>query len=262
MDDMLVPLMVWECYPSAPRANSSTLRELAAAADAMSESDLVARVIRKEQSYSLAPANAVMSTVRPCYEVRGGGVGPRFPALLGKMSAANKRYRLLKELQAHMSKQVSANKMEVGLEYLRALHNALTRPLIEQEVAGVPAVLDTMEEYGITREDWNTVLELAEWSNAPLPAVPTQAKTQLTNQYKKRHESKGMSRSKATKAPNVLFDVDAEDDEGDGGALADEGEAGRSDEDVDISNDKLVKRVTGKEATKKKAAAKRKSRNE
>jgi replication factor C subunit 1 len=111
IDDMLVPLMVWECYPSAQRANSSTLRELAAAAESASESDILNRAIRKDQLFTLAPAHAVMSTVRPCYLVRGGGVAPRFPALLGKMSATNKRYRLLKELQAHMSRQVSANKV-------------------------------------------------------------------------------------------------------------------------------------------------------
>lgn len=36
--------------------------------------------------------------------------------MAGKTSTTNKRYRLLKELQAHMSLRVSANKSEVRAE--------------------------------------------------------------------------------------------------------------------------------------------------
>ncbi len=49
---------------------------------------------------------------------------------LGKTSTTNKRYRLLKELQSHMTLQISANKSEVGLDYLPMLKTKLTQPLI------------------------------------------------------------------------------------------------------------------------------------
>lgn len=259
---MLVPLMVWECYPSVS-GPSASIHTLASVSDATSESDAMGRAIRKDQLYTLSPAHAVLSTVRPCF-LGKGPVPPRFPQLLGKMSATNKRYRLLKELQAHMSKQVSANKLEVGLDYLRVLHGALTRPLIEEEVQGVPQVLDTMEEYGLTREDWTTVLELAEWSNSRELHIGTQAKTQLTNQYKKRHGGRNaVSRARATAAPNVLYDVEVDDEDGEG---ADDGPANAGEdsdgEGQEFRNDSLAKRVGNNTKSKKKPAAKRKNRSE
>ena len=118
-----------------------------------------------------------------------------------------------------------------------------------------------MEEYGLTREDWTTVTELAEWSTSNFAAIPTQAKTQLTNQHKKRHDLRhGVSRARNSKAPNVLFDDRGEDEDGEDGGVGEENNASQEGSDDDVANDKFVKRVANTKP--KKAAAKRKNRSE
>jgi len=106
------------------------------------------------------PLHSIASCVRPAYFMHGNIGQPNFPATLGNMSKSGKNFRLLKELQLHMRLHISGDKTDVRQSYLPSLLPRITKPLIDQGAAGVPEVIDTMDVYWLTKEDWQSVHDL------------------------------------------------------------------------------------------------------
>jgi hypothetical protein len=104
---------------------------LAAAANTISEGDLVATAVMRKQRWELAPFLGIMSAVAPGFLMSGGlsGGQARFPGWLGKNSTATKNWRLGRDLHSHMMAHTTAGKLQTLLCYLPALHYALTQPL-------------------------------------------------------------------------------------------------------------------------------------
>lgn len=151
-DYSLVPLLIQENYlknvPAIAMELSQgndkllaakTMELLSSAADAISEGDLVDRMIFRNNNWSLMPTHAITSFVRPAFFAHGrawqgnaafGAYG--FPSYLGKNSTLGKNVRLLREMQAHMHLNISADKNEVRQSYLPTLAKVLTQPLIAE----------------------------------------------------------------------------------------------------------------------------------
>lgn len=97
---------------------------------------------------------------------------------LGQNSKQNKLQRQLGDLQIRMRLKVSGDKAEIRQSYLPALFPHVVQPLVDDGVVsftsrichGLPAnghrqgavddVIDFMDEYFLSREDWDTLVEL------------------------------------------------------------------------------------------------------
>jgi replication factor C subunit 1 len=130
--------------------------------------------------------HAVVSTVRPCFFTHGAMTSQyQFPSWLGQYSKAAKGQRLLREIQQHLRLKVSGDKTELMLHYLPVLADKLSKPLDTLEVTkvliqGINEVISFMDEYYISREDWDSIMELG--FQDKVKAIPTKVKTAFTRQ--------------------------------------------------------------------------------
>ena len=124
-----------------------------------------------------------------------GHIGkPEFPQWLGNNSKKGKYDRILQELQHHSRLtyviivytlqyivicSCSCNKREFSMDYLMYLRNKLTCPLTtkvhiaimlhctlvcSKGTEGVPEVVEGLNEYNLTREDWDNLIEVGHYS--------------------------------------------------------------------------------------------------
>jgi replication factor C subunit 1 len=137
------PLMTREAGLTGKAKVANQIKLLSEAADSISDSDLLETAQRNENSWSLLPLHAALSTIRPCFFVHGNltstgsgfyGGGYGFPSWLGQYSKQSKGRRILRELQVHMRLAASADKDQVVLNYLPVLTKLLTDPLVLRDV--------------------------------------------------------------------------------------------------------------------------------
>ena len=191
----LVPLMVHENYRSTRPAcvNASNkldhLRQLAKASDLISQSDLVNQRIRSgEQQWSLLPFHAILSTVYPAAEIQGQITGRiNFTSWLGQNSKKMKFDRMVQNLQYHTCTRTRTNNVDLRLHYVPFLRDRLLAPLAKHGADGVSDVLETMDEYYLTKENFDNVLELAVHGSMKFDDVykklPTAVKSGFTRKY-------------------------------------------------------------------------------
>jgi replication factor C subunit 1 len=172
-DHEFSPLMLQENYLgthpmlalnySGKEKNLKTLELTSQAADSISDGDLVDRMIHgSQQQWSLMPTHAVFSFVRPASFVSGNTAGnqTRFTAWLGKNSSTNKLSRMVKEIQAHMRLRCSGDRHEVRQQYIPVLWTELVQKLQKEGKDAVPAVIDLMDSYFLTKDDFDAIMEL------------------------------------------------------------------------------------------------------
>ena len=136
----------------------------------------------------------------------GGSFGPmmQFPSYLGQFSKASKYNRLVKEIQIRMRLKISGDKNEVRQSYLPALFPALTQPLLKQGVDAVEPLIEFMDSYYLSKEDWDTILELGIGRNdgqKVLDNIPTATKSAFTRTYNKNAHPQPFL--KATAGPKI-----------------------------------------------------------
>ncbi|KAI8618709.1 replication factor RFC1 C terminal domain-containing protein [Chytriomyces sp. MP71] len=283
-DFSLIPLMIQENYikmdPALAGENSrppkekemETLDCLSKAADSIAFGDIISSVQMKTQNWGLLPFHGVTSTLRPAFFTHGSlvsqghwGGGYAFPSWLGKNSNQGKNMRLLKEIQLHMRLHVSADKNEVRQTYLPALAPLLTLPMAQDvSPSGVEQVIQTMDEYYLTREDWDSILEigLEECGLKALTAdIPTATKSSFTRTYNKTNHPKPymtaslLSKSRGGVGGGMSGVPDLEEAvENDEPTAGDEEESEEQDED-DVGGDRLIKKKVKSAAAMKKAGS-------
>ncbi|KAF2862546.1 DNA replication factor C, large subunit [Piedraia hortae CBS 480.64] len=173
-DHEFAPLMLQENYLNASpqRANRfdgkrkklAVLDLVSRAADSISDGDLVDRMIHgSQQQWSLMPVHAMFSFVRPASFVYGSLAGSgqtRFTQWLGKNSSQGKLMRMVRELQGHMRLRVSADRHEVRQTYVPVLYELLVRRLKLRGKDAVPEIIQLMDGYYLTKEDFDAIWEL------------------------------------------------------------------------------------------------------
>jgi replication factor C subunit 1 len=173
-DHEFSPLMLQENYlgtkpilaadaPNAKMANLETLKLSSQAADSISDGDLVDRMIHgSQQQWSLMPSHAIMSFVRPASFVAGSqaGTSTRFTTWLGKNSSFGKLSRQVKEIQGHMRLRTSGDRHEIRQQYLPILWQNLIKKLEVEGKEAVPKVIELMDQYFLTKDDFDAILEL------------------------------------------------------------------------------------------------------
>ncbi|KAL7281894.1 hypothetical protein ACG7TL_003360 [Trametes sanguinea] len=242
-DPSFVPLFMQENYlktqPSrlrnmdGPEKTLKHLELMYKAAESLSDGDIVDSLIHGPNQYwSLMPLHAVCSTVRPAsflYGMGAGYGGPNamsFPQWLGQNSKQNKLSRQLTDVQARMRLKVSGDKGEIRQSYIPALFPHMVQPLMDQGASAVEEVIEFMDEYFLTREDWDTIVELGVGDRSDaivMKKISTNTKTSFTKKYNARdhpvafHKAQDLGKvpkklAAAGPAPDLeeAFDVDDE----------------------------------------------------
>lgn len=193
VDYGIMPLFVQENYLNLHNDNHKAAEKLARmrkAADLISIGDTFDRAIRSTGAWKLLNEQSMMSAALPCMEMDGFlRAQLAFPSWLGKNSTAAKRHRLAKQLSQHAHLKISADTHSLVTDYIPALREKLTKPLIENENGGISDVIAVMNEYDLIRDDAEAIAELAVWPGRKDPAAVIQSKTKaaLTRALNKEH---------------------------------------------------------------------------
>ncbi|KAF2400268.1 DNA replication factor C, large subunit [Trichodelitschia bisporula] len=274
-DHEFSPLMLQENYlgTNPVRSNAYHGREknlkhlelVEQAAASISDGDLVDRMIHgTQQQWSLMPTHAVFSFVRPASFVAGSLAGnqTRFTSWLGNNSKQGKLSRFVKEIQGHMRLRSSADRHEIRQDYIPMLWTETVQKLSTEGKTAVPQVIDLLDSYYLSREDYEAIQELGvgRMSESRIK-IDTQTKSTFTRTYN------GMSHPLSyTKASSVFAPKSAAKDKPDLEEALEESDEGEvveeakdpADEEIDLSKDKLIKAPKKKAAPK--AAAKKRAR--
>ncbi|RDB20289.1 Replication factor C subunit 1 [Hypsizygus marmoreus] len=278
-DHQFMPLFIQENYlktqPSkirdleGPEKMLKQLELMDRAASSISDGDLVDALIHgPEQHWGLMPLHAVCSTVRPASYLYGAGPhygGPNsvtFPQWLGQNSKQTKLTRQLTDVQIRMRLKVSGNKTEIRQSYLPALFPHIVMPLIETGSSAVDDVIERMDEYYLSKEDWDTVVELGvddHKDDLVLKKISTATKTALTRKYNASehpipfHKAQDLGKVPKKLAAGPAPDLEEVPDMDD--VVEDVSDDEKKKNSDDISDDSLIQ-----VAKKKKAAAKGKAK--
>ena len=132
------------------------------AAESISDGDLVDRMIHgSQQQWSLMPTHAVFSAVRPASFMSGMMSGQTaFTTWLGHNSKQGKLTRYVKEIQSHMRLRSSGDRHEIRQQYLPVLWTQLIKRMEDEGKTCVDEVIDLMDSYFLTRDDFDYIIEL------------------------------------------------------------------------------------------------------
>jgi replication factor C subunit 1 len=132
------------------------------AAESISDGDLVDRMIHgPQQHWSLMPTHAAFSTVRPSSFIAGSfGGQTQFTSWLGNNSKYGKLGRFVREVHSHMRLKSSGDHNEIRQQYLPVLWNRLVKRLEVEGKDAVEDVINLMDSYYLTREDFDSIKEL------------------------------------------------------------------------------------------------------
>lgn len=138
-----------------------TLELFDQAAESISDGDLIDRMIHgPQQHWSLMPTHAIFSTVRPASFIAGQLMGSGFTSWLGNHSKQGKLSRFVREIHSHMRLKSSGDHNEVRQQYLPVLWTELVDRLQREGTDAVADVIELMDSYYLTREDFDAIQEL------------------------------------------------------------------------------------------------------
>ncbi|GAB1312932.1 DNA replication factor C complex subunit Rfc1 [Madurella fahalii] len=244
---------------NAREQNLKYLELVDQAAESISDGDLVDRMIHgPQQHWSLMPTHAVFSTVRPSSFIAGQfGAQPLFTSWLGNNSKYGKLGRFVREIHSHMRLKSSGDHNEIRQQYLPVLWHQLVKRLEAEGKDAVEDVINLMDSYYLTREDFDSIKELGVgYQSEELIKIDTQTKASFTRMYNAMSHpvpfmkvSNVMAPKKLGKEMPDLEEAIEEDDEGDVAEAADVDE----DDELDLKADKYIKqpKKTANKATKK-----------
>ncbi|KAI0112218.1 DNA replication factor C, large subunit [Nemania sp. FL0031] len=242
-------------YQDKREQNLKLLEVMDRAAESISDGDLVDRMIHgPQQQWSLMPTHAVFSTVRPASFVAGQLLGSNFTSWLGNNSKYNKLERYVREIHSHMRLKASGDHNEIRQQYLPVLWNQLVKRLADEGKESVEEVIELMDSYFLTRDDFDSILELGVGpQNEEAVSIESQTKSTFTRLYNTMaHPVPFMkastvvgSKKVAKEKPDLEEAMDDEDD-----MEAPEAAEAVDEEDEDITKDKYIKKPKAKAAKK------------
>ncbi|KAK4324456.1 hypothetical protein Pmani_004904 [Petrolisthes manimaculis] len=247
-DYSIGPLFVQENYPKVmPREAGgkrvATLELLAKTAGSLADGDLVEKLIRSHNAWSLLPTQAIFSSVVPGTHMSGHlSAQIEFPRWLGNNSRRNKFDRLMQELHMHMRLNISGSKLDVGMDYSGPVRDSVTRPLVKNGMEGVKEAVEGMTTYDLLREDLDALLELAQWPGVkdPMMNVESKVKAAFTRTFNKDSHMSPFAVPTIAKKKKVKVGEEAYGEE----------EEEEEEEDDDIATSGMIKQKKGAAAKK------------
>ncbi|KAF2154008.1 DNA replication factor C, large subunit [Myriangium duriaei CBS 260.36] len=246
-----------------------TLKLASQAADSISDGDLVDRMIHgSQQQWSLMPAHAVFSFVRPASFISGSqayGGQTKFTSWLGQNSSQGKMTRLVKEIQGHMRLRTTGDRHEVRQQYMPVLWQEMVNRLQSEGKESVDEIIQLMDSYYLTRDDFDAIMELGVGPHAMAKVkIETQDKSAFTREYNKRDHPLPFIKASNVLAPKKLSkdkpDLEEALEESDEEEVIDIKEEEDDEEEVDLSKDKYVKQPKKKRAPAAKAKGGKKAK--
>ena len=159
------------------------------AADSFCDGDLVEKVIRSNNSWSLLPTEAMYASVIPGEYMEGFLSGQiQFPSWLGKNSKTNKIDRITQELQIHTRLSAGLSKSSFNQDLSQHLRNSIISPMVGHNgTDGVKKSVQVMSDYSLLREDLDNLMELTTWEGSadPMKNVESKVKAAFTRTYNK-----------------------------------------------------------------------------
>jgi replication factor C subunit 1 len=155
-----------------------------------------------------------------------------------------------------MRLRASGDRHEVRQQYLPALWNKTVRVLRDEGKEAVPGVIDLMDSYYLTKEDFDSMVDLGVGTMSEENAkLETQTKATFTRLYNSQSHPVPFMKASSVVAPKaakkVQPDLEEAVDESDVEDVLPEGETKEDDdEDVDIKKDKYIKEPKKKAAPK------------
>ncbi|GAP83751.1 putative replication factor rfc1 c terminal domain-containing protein [Rosellinia necatrix] len=250
------PAVIGQYRDNKREHNLKLLELMDQAAESISDGDLVDRMIHgPQQHWSLMPTHAVFSTVRPASFVYGQLLGSNFTTWLGNNSKYGKLGRYVREIHSHMRLKASGDHNEIRQQYLPVLWTQLIQRLADEGKESVDEVIELMDSYFLTRDDFDSIKELGVGpQNEDAVSIETQTKATFTRLYNSMsHPIPFMKASAVVGSKQVAKEKpdleEAMDDEDDADA-PDANEAVDDEEDNDITKDKYIKKPKAKAAKK------------
>jgi len=264
-DYELMPLMIQENYlqispilAKNERGRPDPLKLLnvmSEASDSIAYGDIISNTLRRTNNWSLLSVQGSFSCARPSYFVHGMSTGQyNFPGWLGQNSKAGKYKRCLHEIYSHSCQKISSNMNEFRQEYLPSLTQFLLNPILENGADGIPDVIEKMDSYYISKEDFDMIMELGVGDKSGdklLKSVDSNTKRTFTRLYNKESHPTSfiapITVSKKAKVEKIIPDAEeiVDNDEN-----VDDNE---EDNEEDILNDKVLSAAGVKNKTKSKA---------
>lgn len=180
------PMVLNQRGYTAREQNLKYLELVDQAAESISDGDLVDRMIHgPQQQWSLMPTHAVFSTVRPSSLIAGQfGGQAQFTSWLGNNSKYGKLSRFNREVHSHMRLKTSGDANEIRQQYMPVLWDKTVKRLEVEGKDCVPEVIDLMDSYYLTREDFDSIKELGLGHQAEENVnIETQTKAAFTRMY-------------------------------------------------------------------------------
>jgi replication factor C subunit 1 len=172
---------------SGPERKLKLLELAERASESISDGDLVDRVIHgSQQQWGLMPTHAMFSFVRPASLMAGTMAygSTSFTSWLGNNSKLGKLSRMVKEIQGHMRLRSSADRHDVRQQYMPMFWQQLPKRLEKDGKEAIQPIIDLMDSYFLTKEDFDSVLELGIGNmDAKQVKIDTQTKSAFTRAY-------------------------------------------------------------------------------
>jgi len=221
------------------------------------------------------PLHAIHSTVKPAYFLYGKGLGygfkdntTAFPSWLGQNSKQSKLQRQLGEVQIRMRLKVSGDRAEIRQSYIPALFPRIVQPLMDKDSGAdeVEEVMQYMDEYYVSKDDWDTVVELGvgECSqDGVLKKIRGSTKAAFTKRYNASEHPIPFHKATdlGTKVKKIAKgEMPDQEDVLDNEEEIEEPEdvRGNESEEYDVSKDKLIKQPKAASKSKSKASSSKK----
>ncbi|CAK9184653.1 unnamed protein product [Ilex paraguariensis] len=237
-DPDLVPLLIQENYinyrPSSAGKDDGLKRMslIARAAESIADGDIVNVQIRRYRQWQLSQTGSLASCIIPAALLHGQRETleqgernfNRFGGWLGKNSTMGKNYRLLEDLHVHLlaSCESKLGRTTLRVDYLTLLLKHLTDPLRVMPKAAfsentslqcgsnhqdeaVEKVLEFMDSYTISQEDFDTIMEISKFRGHtnPLDGIQPAVKAALTKAYNKGSKSRVIRTADLVTLPGI-----------------------------------------------------------
>ena len=165
--------------------------------------------------------------------------------------------RYIKEIQGHMRLRASGDRHEIRQQYLPLLWNKLIREMRDRGKESVEDVIELMDSYFLTKDDWDAILELGVGPmNMDNVKLDSQTKATFTRLYNQQSHPLPFMKASQVVAPKnmkkVKPDLEEAIDESDEDDAAFVGsDVGEEDEEeaLDLKKDKFVKVPKAKKAS-------------
>lgn len=214
-DKDMIPLFIEENYLNVASGNHK-MDSFARAAEHIALGDIVNTSIQSGQNWELLSFYGILSSVAPCFFLRGRAGKIEFPKWLGTNSSHQKNRRLLLELRDCMLKNVTGLSTLDILDYLPLFWEIMVVPLSETELENgdrkesvIQNIIDLMKNYSFTKDEWDSLYHLMDDKSIK---IDKKVKSSFTRQCNKKLGKRSRKNTEVV-VENDDDHVDEEDEE-------------------------------------------------